>query len=459
MSNKSYDVIVIGGGFAGVTAARELGRQGYKVALLEGRDRLGGRTWYKDDALPGYSLELGGTWVHWFQPHVYSEITRYGLELVETVGVSAPELAATVTGGKQSIRKYDEVADAINSVMEKVVEGAREVFDRPFEPFLHPEALAEVDKLSIQDRIDSLDISQEEKDLANGLWGAMGSAPCNEVGIVAAMRWYALSDFSIQTMFDAVGRYKFKNGTRSLIEAIADDSLAEIRLSTPVALVEQNEEGVRVITRDGEVLQASGVVMAVPINTLGSIKFTPELSSGKRTVSAERQAGRGSKVWVRVRGNLPKPFFAVAPDNHLINYVVTDKIFDDGQILIAFGPDGANTDAGNAEMVREELGKIFGDLEIVETTGHNWANDEFSQGTWSMFRPGQTVGYLSELQQAEGRVFFAGSDIANGWNGFIDGAIESGIRAGREVHTQLLGTTSNSAPASEIAHSHRKSSI
>ncbi|MFF1832357.1 flavin monoamine oxidase family protein [Paenarthrobacter sp. NPDC058040] len=438
MSNNSYDVIVIGGGFAGVTASRELGRQGYKVALLEGRDRLGGRTWYKDDALPGYSLELGGTWVHWFQPHVYSEITRYGLELVETIGVSAPELAATVSGGKQSIRKFDEVGDNINSVMEKVVEGARDVFEQPFRPFLHPEALAEVDKLSIQDRIDSLDISQEDKDLANGLWGAMGSAPCSEVGVVAAMRWYALSDFNIQTMFDAVGRYKFKKGTRSLIDAIAGDSLADVRLSTAVASVEQNEDGVRVVTRDGEVLTASGVVVAVPVNTLGAIKFTPELSEGKQAVSVERQAGRGSKVWVRVRGDLPKPFFAVAPDNHLINYVVTDKILEDGQILIAFGPDGANTDAADADMVRTELGKIFGDLEIVETVGHNWANDEFAQGTWAMFRPGQTVEHLTELQQAEGRVYFAGSDIANGWNGFIDGAIESGIRAGRQISAELL---------------------
>lgn len=439
MSNSSYDVIVIGGGFAGVTASRELSRRGYKVVVLEGRDRIGGRTWYKDDALPGHSLELGGTWVHWFQPHVYSEITRYGLELVETIGVSAPELAATVTGGKRSILPYDEAASAIESVMEMVVQDAREVFDRPFEPFLQSDALAQIDKLSIQDRIDALDISPEKKDLANGLWGAMGSAPCSEVGLVAALRWYALSDFNIQTVFDTVGRYKFKNGTRSLIQAIADDSLAEIRLNTPVSSVEQNDDGVVVTTRDGEVLRASGVVVAVPLNTLGAIEFSPALSTGKQAASSERQAGRGSKVWVHVRGDLPKPFFAVAPDHHLINYVVTDKILDDGQLLIAFGPDGANVDAGDISQIRAELGKIFGDLDIVATTGHNWATDEFSQGTWSMFRPDQTVSRLSELQQPEGRVFFAGSDIANGWNGFIDGAIESGISAGREVHAQIFG--------------------
>jgi monoamine oxidase len=61
------EVVIVGGGFAGVVAARELSRAGREVVLLEGRDRLGGRTWSKADALPGRTLELGGAWVHWFQ--------------------------------------------------------------------------------------------------------------------------------------------------------------------------------------------------------------------------------------------------------------------------------------------------------------------------------------------------------------------------------------------------------
>ena len=77
-----YDVVVIGGGFAGVTAARELRWRGYRVLILEGRDRLGGRTWTSEFA--GQPVEMGGTWVHWFQPHVWAEITRYGLQITES---------------------------------------------------------------------------------------------------------------------------------------------------------------------------------------------------------------------------------------------------------------------------------------------------------------------------------------------------------------------------------------
>jgi phytoene dehydrogenase-like protein len=72
-----YDVIVIGAGYTGLTAARDLATTGHEVLLVEARDRIGGRTWSSN--LGGYPFEMGGTWVHWFQPFVYREIARYGM--------------------------------------------------------------------------------------------------------------------------------------------------------------------------------------------------------------------------------------------------------------------------------------------------------------------------------------------------------------------------------------------
>ena len=83
-------VIVVGGGFCGVTAARELRECGVRVTLLEARNRLGGRTFTSDFA--GHQVDFGGTWVHWLQPHVWAEISRYGVALDETPGAVADRI-------------------------------------------------------------------------------------------------------------------------------------------------------------------------------------------------------------------------------------------------------------------------------------------------------------------------------------------------------------------------------
>src|SRR2546421_13104830 len=79
------DVVVIGAGFAGLVAARELGRAGLGVLVLEARDRVGGRTW--TDRRLGHDLELGGTWGHWVQPHTWAEMTPDGREITRSPAV------------------------------------------------------------------------------------------------------------------------------------------------------------------------------------------------------------------------------------------------------------------------------------------------------------------------------------------------------------------------------------
>ena len=98
------DTIVIGGGFAGLVAARELGRRGYDVALLEARERLGGRTWLAP--FGGTQVEMGGAFVHRTQPHVWAELTRYGLGVVELPDAETSFLR-TDDGVRQPVDQLD----------------------------------------------------------------------------------------------------------------------------------------------------------------------------------------------------------------------------------------------------------------------------------------------------------------------------------------------------------------
>ncbi len=431
----SYDVVVIGGGFAGVTAARELRQRGYSVLILEARDRLGGRTWTADFA--GLRVEMGGTWVHWMQPHVWAEITRYGLQITESPHA---ERCGWITEGRLVEAAATDYFPRLNAGIERFCHDAAEVFERPFDPLFKPDAVAGIDRLSIRDRLDHMDLPREVIDMLDGEWTGVGHAPNAEAGLSVALRWYALSGWDAELIHDTAGRYKFASGTRSLIDAMVADGRPDIRLSSPVATVEHGSDGATVTTRDGTGVSARAVVMSAPLNTWNAITFSPALSAEKQAAATEGQASRGVKVFVRVRGAM-KPFFGVAPDTHGISWIGAEYFIPGATVLVGFGPAADRLDIADREAVAAAVHQFLPDAVVEDVAGHDWVADEFSRGTWAVFRPGQLSRYLPALQQPEGCVFMAGSDLANGWSGFIDGAIETGLTAGRET-AAYLGRTS-----------------
>ena len=412
------DAIVVGGGFAGVTAARELARSGSRVVLLEARDRLGGRTW--TSSFGGQQVEMGGTWVHWHQPHVWAELTRYGLELAESP--SAPRVRS-VEGEHDAV----ELFAGLGAANARVCHDAQAVLPRPHEPLSGD--VAAIDGLSIADRMDEAAVDEPQAAWLRSLWETSASAYLDEVGLAAALRWFALAGFSYDLMIDCVSRYKIARGTRALVEAIAGDGGAEIRLDSPVATVEHDDRRVAVRLRDGSTLEAAVAVIALPLNVLGSVAFDPPLSAGKREAAAAGQASHGTKIWVRARGGVERA--AIGAPGTAVNYMQPEYRVDGDTLLVGFGPDSGLLDPGDESAVLAAAARLYPDEELVAAHGHDWVADEFARGTWSMYRPGQLTGSLRELQRPDGRVVFAGSDVANGWNGFIDGAIESGLRAAR----------------------------
>jgi monoamine oxidase len=141
-----------------------------------------------------------------------------------------------------------------------------------------------------------------------------------------------------------------------------------------------------------------------------------------------------------VRG-VPNDFFGIAPDSHPLTFLASEREEPEGVVMVGFGPDAQAFDVNDRQAVQQVVQQFLPEAEVVTVKGHNWTGDPFAGGTWSVFRPQQLTRYLRELQRPEGRLFFAGSDVANGWNGFIDGAIETGLRAGREVVQLVRAST------------------
>ncbi len=424
MAAGVHDVIVVGGGFAGVTAAREAARDGRSVLLLEARDRLGGRTWTAPWL--GHDIEYGGGWVHWHQPHTFSEITRAGLS-VELSG--DPDSTAWYVGETRRTGTIGERDAIANAGWARFVEGVEESLPNPHDPLRAIDRLARLDAMTIAERVEELGLDDEHRDV---LWAELESLAhgrLEDAGAVSVLRWHALSGYSLALTQYTGGRVTLTTGTRGLLEAIAAQAPFEVRLETPVAAVRTCADGVEVETRAGAVHAARRAVVAVPLNTLAAIEFEPALSAGKQAGVALGQASRGIKIFIHAQGDAASQN-AIRP-GHPFGYLDTEIQESDGsQIMIGFGYDAAICDAGDPAGVQAQMDRIMPGYRVLAATAHDWLADEFSQGTWAIHRPGWYTRHYAEMRRPEGPVLLAGSDLAAGWAGFIDGAIETGLRAG-----------------------------
>ncbi|HUE27129.1 MAG TPA: FAD-dependent oxidoreductase, partial [Solirubrobacteraceae bacterium] len=287
MKRDGSDVVVVGGGFAGVTAAREAALQGRSVILLDARDRLGGRTWRAD--WDGTPIEYGGAWVHWHQPHTWSEITRAGLQV--SIGGDREVAAWYVDGERRSASAGERDAVALRG-WDRFVVGVRDALPRPHDPLYAMDRLARFDRMTIAERLGQLELTGDERAVLAAELESLAHAPLDDAGAVAVLRWHALSGYSLQLTQQTGGTVTIVGGTRALLDAIASAAPVERRLESAVAGVAQRDDRVEVSTRDGNVLRARAVVIAVPINVLGAIEFEPQLSEAKRAAIALGQASR-----------------------------------------------------------------------------------------------------------------------------------------------------------------------
>lgn len=429
-AHETVDVVVIGAGFAGLTAARELGNGGHSVLTLEARDRVGGRTW--TDHRLGHELELGGTWIHWAQPHAWAEMTRYGRKIKRS---PAPDQAFWL-GAQDAPRAgtLTEFMTLISDGQQQIIDDATSAIPRGVEPTVGD--IQQLDSLSLQDRIDSAAMSEEARRANESVWVGHVNAPLNQVGLSSALRWAAATGGHWQLMHEASATYSVVDGMSAWTAAIAESVAGNIRLNTTVSQIDQSEGVVFVTCTDGTVVAAKRVIITLPINAISTIEFTPELPEVWRRATAETVASQGTKVWIKVRGKV-STFFAYATAKHPISVLKSEVIEDDHSILVGFGADHTAIDVESIDDVQRAIDAIRPGFEVLEVAAHDWMKDPLSQNTWMTHRPGQLTRDLLDLQEPQGLLHFATTDNANLWGGFIDGAVESGLREARRVASAL----------------------
>ncbi|MET3905289.1 NAD(P)/FAD-dependent oxidoreductase [Paenarthrobacter sp. 4246] len=427
---ETADVIIIGAGFAGLTAARELSRSGHNTMLLEARDRIAGRTHLAERL--GRNLELGGTWVHWTQPYVWAEMGRYGIK-----ALPGPEFtkASWIVGGTRHEGTAESLMELLDGPNRLLLADSRRYFPMPWSPLDNP-AVADIDGLTLSEAIERLELPDHQRQLLRSFWALNFNGRLDQAAYTQALRWCAVASGDWQLMFEACASFKIDGGTHRLAQAILADSTAELRLNQRVASIHQDDQRVLVTTEAGKQYAARQLILALPLSVLNDLEIQPALSLAKREAAVKGQAGRGAKLWVQVEGRQER-FVAFGPESAALNFVQAEYIDRDTTTLVCFGPDAGAVDVDDVAAAQRHLEAIVPGLKVLDVAGHDWVADEHARSTWPMHYTGYLTRYLAELQRPEGRIRLAGSDFANGWGGFIDGAIESGLDAARHAASAL----------------------
>ncbi len=429
--SELYDVVVIGAGFAGLVAARDLIEAGHRVVVLEARDRSGGRTY--SSTFPGTDvvIDLGA---EWFDParHHYlaAEVDRYGAKFVgaDKGGASRWFLDGRHADGDEpdGLIDMDELEDVLNRVRADIA------------PVVFAEGFTQADTAHLDvpfnEYLAKLDAPPAIADLLRAQSYTLTGALPEEFSALVYLREIAGFDHNPDySFFASLARVDIGSG--GLAQRVAAEISDHIRLREPVTSVTELSDRVDVTTATGGRYSARRVILAAPLNTLGDIEFTPELPPALALLVSQGHTGRCVKVWSKVAG--AKHVFAMGWPG-VVECTVSGKVAEpDGEraIMASFGlaPDLA---VDRPDLLQAGLDRLGLGVTVEEIYGHDWIGDPFSQGTWVALRPGQPPTHGS-LESQWGAVHLAGADFAGVWSGWVDGAIESGRTTAAAVDAAL----------------------
>ncbi len=430
-ATEVYDVVVIGAGFAGLVAARDLIEAGRNVVVLEARDRPGGRTY--SGTFPGTDvvIDLGAEWFDPARHHfMAAEVARYGAKFVEADkgGASRWFLDGRHSDGDEpdGLIDMNELEEVLNRLRADI---APVVFAKGFTQ-TNTAAL----DIPFNEYLDKLDAPPAIADLLRAQSYTLTGALPEEFSALVYLREIAGFDHNPDySFFASLARVDIGSG--GLAERVAAEISEHIRLSEPVTSVTELSDRVDVTTATGKRYSGRQIILAAPLNTLGDIEFTPGLPPALAQLVREGHTGRCVKVWSKLSGS--KHVFAMGWPG-IIECTVKGTVSEpDGEraIMASFGlaPDLA---IDRPDLVQAGLDDLKLEATVEEVYGHDWIGDPYSKGTWLALRPGQPPLH-GRVESHWGAIHLAGADFSGVWSGWVDGAIESGRDAARMVDAAL----------------------
>jgi monoamine oxidase len=445
------DVVIVGAGLSGMIAARTLLEAGLTPVVLEADDRVGGRI--LTEVVDGVPLDLGAQWIGDTHHRMFGLAAELGVETFAQYdeGETSYEL-----DGSGVLREHDfharyepELAE-VEKVLRRLDELAAEV---PVDaPWLAPRA-AEWDAITAGAWYDAQELSVVGRTLLEICTVGILAVPTAEVSFLHLLFTIQTCGVTAELFAESEGgaqTTRFVGGTSEIPRRLAELISNHIVLKSPVLLIEHSADGVTVHCRGGLVARGRRAIVAISPTLAGRIMYDPPLSGVRDQLTQRLPNGSAMKAFFVYS----EPFWRAAGFNgQLISDVGPARMSNDtcipgddrGVILLFLEGDQARTvgrlpEADRRAAMTAELVRHFGS-EAAHPDFYvdgEWSDRQWTRGCYNANHgPHVWTKYGPALTVPVGAIHWASTDTATHWSAYMEGAVDAGERAAREVIASL----------------------
>jgi len=444
------EVVVIGAGLAGLTAALHLQEHGIDARVIEAQDRVGGRVHSMRQL--GGNKEAGGTYIGAGYRYVIGAAERYGVKLIDVTPMLEFFREQELVLDGEIIRQSEWPTHPANPFPEKdralmpwtynrVLTARENPLEKP-EEWLDPNQAH--NDVSLYDWMRGLGLSEEAIKLGYGLNVSFG----DNARDVSALLMFFRAAFSVaQREYAPEGIVGFTalDGVQRIPEAMAEALDHEVHFEKVVVGIDDNGQQAEIHCADGTIYETPHVICSLPFGVLRGIEIKPGLAGRQQEAVNELPAQSMTQVYFAHRSNFweadglkPSMF-----TDGVAGMVAAARNGEDPTEVTSFtawamGPNAERLDAlppeQAADLVIQEIEAVRpaarGQLEFLGL--QSWGTDPFARGGWAYFRPGQVTRFGAAMGAPHGRIRFCGEHLGLANRG-MEGAMESGERVAEEI--------------------------
>jgi monoamine oxidase len=444
MRLRGTSVLVVGAGLAGLSAAVRLRKDGARVTVVEARDRVGGRVLtIRDGFAKGQHAEAGGDFIDHEQEEIRRLADQYGLP-VRTILRQGFSFVRHKGRGQIHGRpmKGERAWKPIVDRAKPWIEAYRQAEQR-----WESAVVRSLAQRSVAQWLDEIDADGNMRAMVRGLRGFFLADP-EDLSLLVLIEQLA----SEAPGAEPEGR--IEGGNDRLPRAMAVELGEAVHLNTTARAVHDNQRSVRVTVEraggDRTQMNADYVILAVPVTTLRAIEITPGLPTEQAKVFERLRYGRVTKsllqfdrrFWKR-KARSPAygtdaPTGAIWDANEeqrgpagILTLMAGAQASEDTQKILA--QEGVQGLVHALDWLKPDKAALLHSHHIT------WEHDSWAQGGYAFFDPTFDPSWRPWLARPHGRLLFAGEHTSIQWQGYMNGAVESGLRAAAEVWALASG--------------------